>query len=362
MAELSLLNVSKTYPGGVKAVDGVSLEVADGQFAVLLGPSGCGKSTALRMIAGLEKIDGGEVRIGGRVVNNVPPQKRDTAFVFQSYALYPHMTVAGNMGFGLKMRGMRSSEIKERVRETGRVLGLDQHLQRYPSQLSGGQRQRVALGRAIVRNPSIFLLDEPLSNLDAQLRVEMRLELVKIQQRLESTFVFVTHDQVEAMTLADVIAVMREGRIQQTGAPGDLYRIPANQFVAGFIGSPRMNFFAGELRETDGRLQLQAESFTIPLQGKAISAASGTADRNVVLGVRPEHLAVSAGGPLDMTVEVVEPLGSQQFVYGSIGRGQPIVASVDPRSHPKPGDHVQLAILAEDVHLFDAASGNRIGD
>ena len=360
MAELHIRNVSKSFPGGVQAVDGVTLDVPDGQFAVLLGPSGCGKSTTLRLVAGLEALEGGEIRIGGRLVNNVPPQRRDTAFVFQSYALYPHMTVAGNMGFSLKMRGMRSAEIRARVVETGRILGLEPFLERYPAQLSGGQRQRVALGRAIVRNPAVFLLDEPLSNLDAQLRVDMRLELIKIQQRLGATFVFVTHDQVEAMTLANLICVMRDGKVQQTGPPEELYRKPANQFVAGFIGSPRMNFFYGRLARRDGQLRLQVDSVSIPVPGEGPS--TGATDRPVVLGIRPEHLQLAPAGPLELTVEVVEALGSQQFVYGSLGPGVTIVAAVDPRSKPKIGDHLRFSIPVDDVHFFDGATGARLPD
>ena len=245
MAELELRSVTKVFSGTRRVVDDVSIVIPDGAFAVLVGPSGCGKSTTLRAVAGLEKIDAGEILIGGRRVNDVSPQRRDVAFVFQNYALYPHMTVAENMGFGLRMRHVPSREIKERVAETGRDLGIEPLLSRYPMQLSGGERQRVALGRAIVRDPAVFLLDEPLSNLDAQLRSEMRLGLSRIQRRLGATFVFVTHDQVEAMTLADVLAVMREGVLQQVGTPDDVYARPANTFVASFIGSPRMNLLEG---------------------------------------------------------------------------------------------------------------------
>jgi multiple sugar transport system ATP-binding protein len=269
------------------------------------------------------------------------------------------MTVAGNMGFSLKMRGMRPTDIRERVAGTSRILGLEPYLDRYPAQLSGGQRQRVALGRAIVRNPAVFLLDEPLSNLDAQLRVDMRLELIKIQQRLGATFVFVTHDQVEAMTLANLICVMRDGKVQQTGPPEELYRKPANQFVAAFIGSPRMNFFMGRLAHGDGQLRLQVDGASIPLPTERPLAGAG--ERKVVLGIRPEHLQLAPAGVLEMTIEVVEALGSQQFVYGSLGPGVTIVAAVDPRSKPRVGDHLRFSIPPDDMHFFDAETGARLG-
>jgi multiple sugar transport system ATP-binding protein len=349
MAELGLREVTRVFRNGVRAVDGVSLEIADGSFAVLVGPSGCGKSTTLRMVAGLEPVDSGDVLIGGRRVNDVPPQRRDVAFVFQNYALYPHMTVAANLGFGLRMRRVSKAEIQRRVLETSRILGLEPLLGRYPAQLSGGERQRVALGRATVRDPSVFLLDEPLSNLDAQLRTEMRVELVKIQRRLEATFVFVTHDQVEAMTLADVLAVMRSGILQQVGPPEEVYARPANTFVAGFIGSPKMNFLEGEL--ADGVFSAGALRLPVP-------AADGVAGR-VFLGLRPEHMRVDPEGAIDLRVEVVEALGGQKFVYGSAD-GVDLGAGIDPRLHPREGERLRLSVGDDSMHLFDAATGDRL--
>jgi ABC-type sugar transport system ATPase subunit len=283
-------------------------------------------------------------------VNDVPPQRRDVAFVFQNYALYPHMTVAANMAFGLRMRRVARTRIRERVLETSRVLGLEELLDRYPAQLSGGERQRVALGRAIVRDPAVFLLDEPLSNLDAQLRGDMRLELVRIQRRLEATFVFVTHDQVEAMTLADVLAVMRRGVLQQLGPPEEIYARPANTFVAGFIGSPRMNFVEGEI---------VAGAFTAGALRVPLPFADGVGGR-VLCGLRPEHIRLDPAGPLELAVEVVEPLGAQTFVYGSAGPGVALVAGVDPALRPQPGERLRLSIAPEHLHLFDPQSGERL--
>jgi ABC-type sugar transport system ATPase subunit len=353
MADLGLREVTRVFRNGVRAVDGVSLDIADGRFAVLVGPSGCGKSTTLRMVAGLEPVDAGEVLIGGRRVNDVPPQRRDVAFVFQNYALYPHMTVAANLGFGLKMRRIPRSEIQKRVQETSRVLGLEHLLGRYPAQLSGGERQRVALGRATVRDPSVFLLDEPLSNLAAQLRSEMRVELVKIQRRLEATFLFVTHDQVEAMTLADVLAVMRSGVIQQVGPPEEVYARPANTFVAGFIGSPRMNLIAGVLADSDS-----GPVFSTGTLRLHVPTVDGLPE-SVVLGLRPEHMRVDPDGEIDLRVDVVESLGGQKFVYGSAD-GVDLGAGIDPRLHPREGERLRLSIAGEALHLFDATTGARL--
>jgi sn-glycerol 3-phosphate transport system ATP-binding protein len=303
------------------------------------------------MIAGLEKMDGGDVLIGGERVNGVSPQRRDIAFVFQNFALYPHMTVADNMGFGLRMRKVRSREIEQRVGETAAMLGLEQLLRRYPMQLSGGERQRVALGRAIVRDPSVFLLDEPLSNLDAQLRGEMRLGLARIQRRLQATFVFVTHDQVEAMTLADVLAVMRAGVLQQVAPPDEIYAAPANTFVAGFIGSPKMNLLEGT---ADGAV-LRVGTVELPL-GAAAPRAAGP----LTVGVRPEHARLDPDGPLELRVEVVESLGSQKFVYGTLGPDVALTIGVDPRMHPGEGDSLRLSLPAESLHFFDSESGQRL--
>jgi multiple sugar transport system ATP-binding protein len=354
MADLDLRSVTKAYRGDRNVVDDVSIHVPDGSFAVLVGPSGCGKSTTLRAIAGLEKIDRGDILIGGRRVNDVSPQRRDVAFVFQNYALYPHMTVGENMGFGLRMRRVPSREIKQRVAETGRSLGLEALLDRYPMQLSGGERQRVALGRAIVRDPSVFLLDEPLSNLDAQLRTEMRVGLSRIQRRLGATFVFVTHDQVEAMTLADVLAVMRDGVLQQVGPPEQIYARPRNAFVASFIGSPKMNLLEG--RVENGRFRPSAApGLTIALPH---AAAPGGAD--VVLGIRPEHVRLDPDGALELRVDVVEALGGQKFVYGLLDAELTFTISVDPSLHPREGELIRISPTPEHVHLFDAATRERL--
>jgi ABC-type sugar transport system ATPase subunit len=351
MSELELRSLTKSYPGGRKVVDDLSLSVPDGAFAVLVGPSGCGKSTTLRMIAGLEKLDGGEIVIGGRRVNGVSPQRRDVAFVFQNFALYPHMTVADNMGFGLRMRKVPSRQIAQRVGETALMLGLEPLMKRYPMQLSGGERQRVALGRAIVRDPSVFLLDEPLSNLDAQLRGEMRLGLARIQRRLQATFVFVTHDQVEAMTLADVLAVMRAGILQQVGPPDEVYAKPANTFVAGFIGSPSMNLLEGTVEGAS----LRVAALEIPLP-----AAPPRAAGRLILGIRPEHARLDPEGPLELRVEVIEALGAQKFVYGTLGPEVALTIGVDPRLHPREGEVLRLSLPPESVHFFDPESGLRV--
>jgi sn-glycerol 3-phosphate transport system ATP-binding protein len=359
MAAIELEGVNKSFVrGAAHAVRDLSLSIPDGQYAVLLGPSGCGKSTTLRMIAGLEEPDSGTIRIGDRVVNGVPPQRRDTAFVFQNYALYPHMTAAQNMGFPLRMRGVSQAEIRRQVDEVGRVLSMEHLLDRYPGQLSGGERQRVALGRAMVRQPAAFLLDEPLSNLDAQLRTEMRVELAQLQRRLAATFVFVTHDQVEAMTLADLIAVMNKGVLQQTGTPDEIYRRPANRFVAGFIGSPQMNFVEGMLQAGEGGSVLQTDGLSLP--AGRLQPQAETPDRRVVLGIRPEHIRLAAAGSPPMTVELVEHLGSQTFIFGQMPSGHHLTVAADPDRPPKVGDQVFLALDSQHMHFFHPESGERL--
>ena len=311
MAEVTVRNVVKRY-GTVQVMHGVSVDIEDGEFVVLVGPSGCGKSTLLRMIAGLETISDGQISIGGRVVNDVMPKDRDIAMVFQSYALYPHKTVAENMGFALKIKGAPKSEIEAKVDRAAEILDLGHLLDRYPKQLSGGQRQRVAMGRAIVRDPQVFLFDEPLSNLDAKLRVAMRVEIKELHQRLKTTIIYVTHDQIEAMTMADKIVVMNDGRVEQVGAPLDLYDQPANIFVAGFIGSPAMNFLKGKVDAADGRPVFLADGGAVlPLPDVAAEAG-----RPVVYGIRPEHIAIGEGG-MPARVSVLEPTGSETQIFAS---------------------------------------------
>ncbi len=345
MASVTYDHVTKRYTHDVAAVNSLSLQVHDTEFMVLVGPSGCGKSTALRMLAGLEEITEGEIKIGDRTVNDVPARERDIAMVFQSYALYPHMSVYDNMAFGLKMRGTPKPEIQAKVQSAARMLGLDQFLNRKPRQLSGGQRQRVALGRAIVRNPQVFLLDEPLSNLDAQLRVETRINLQKLHRDLGSTFIYVTHDQVEAMTMGDRIAVLRDGILQQVASPREIYDEPANMYVAGFIGSPQMNFIPVTVQGQTAK----ASGFELQLpQAPGISAG--------VLGIRPEDLSedVRDGAPeVEMKVDVLEVLGSDQYLYGSVG-GDDAIARVDPHLKVFVGDQVRLGINMRRLHLFDA--------
>ena len=343
MASISFEHVTKRYTSDVAAVNDLTLEIQDQEFMVLVGPSGCGKSTALRMLAGLEEVTEGSVRIGGDVVNDVPASDRDVAMVFQTYALYPHMTVYNNMSFGLKMRGHGREDIRDRVTEAAGLLGLSDYLQRKPRQLSGGQRQRVALGRAIVRHPRAFLLDEPLSNLDAQLRVETRVNLQKLHRDLGATFVYVTHDQVEAMTMGDRIAVMRDGVLQQVAAPRDLYNQPANMYVAAFVGSPRMNFFSARIQEGVAT----TSGFSLPLPGRVDSA-------EVVVGIRPESISLPGEGRQEVTmrVDVVEAVGSDQFLHGLIGTDQ-AVARVDPDFVVKAGQVVQLGVDLRRVHFFD---------
>ncbi len=353
MANVTIRNVTKRY-GAVQVMHGVSIDIADGEFVVLVGPSGCGKSTLLRMLAGLEEISGGDISIGGKVVNNVPPKERDIAMVFQSYALYPHKTVGENIGFPLKMARRPKAEIAEKVGKAAAILDLAHLLDRYPKQLSGGQRQRVAMGRAIVRDPKVFLFDEPLSNLDAKLRVTMRVEIKELHQRLGTTIVYVTHDQIEAMTMADKIVVMRDGRVEQIGAPLDLYDHPDNVFVAGFIGSPSMNFIHGRIAETASGNQFVAPGgLALPLPPTA--ARDGA---EVTYGIRPEHIAVAPGG-IPVTVVVTEPTGSETQIFARTG-DQLIDAIVKERVHAKPGETVGFLIDPANVHLFDRKSERRI--
>jgi multiple sugar transport system ATP-binding protein len=350
MAEVTVRNVRKRY-GAVQVMHGVSVDIEDGQFVVLVGPSGCGKSTLLRMIAGLEQISDGEISIGGRVVNEVMPKDRDIAMVFQNYALYPHKTVGENMGFALKIKGAPRAEVQEKVRKAAGILDLGHLLDRYPKQLSGGQRQRVAMGRAIVRDPAVFLFDEPLSNLDAKLRVAMRVEIKELHQRLKTTIVYVTHDQIEAMTMADKIVVMRDGRVEQIGAPLHLYDNPDNVFVAGFIGSPAMNFIKGRV-EAAG-IFLADGGARLPLPG--VAAEPG---RSVVYGIRPEHIDIGEGG-IPARVSVTEPTGSETQVFARIG-SDPIDAVVKDRLAVSPGEDVPLRIDPRRVHVFDGANGARL--
>ncbi|MBB3593295.1 multiple sugar transport system ATP-binding protein [Rhizobium sp. BK529] len=354
MASVEIQNVRKAY-GGFETIKGVSVEVPDGAFVVLVGPSGCGKSTLLRMIAGLEEITGGTIRIDGRVINDVEPKNRDIAMVFQNYALYPHMTIAENMSFSLRLAKASKEEIATRVADAARILGLGDYLQRYPKQLSGGQRQRVAMGRAIVRNPKVFLFDEPLSNLDAKLRVQMRAELKDIHARFKTTTVYVTHDQIEAMTMADRIVVMRDGIVEQIGSPLDLYDRPVNTFVASFIGSPSMNFLSVRIGE-DRKSVVTENGIRLPVESEAL-LASGAA---VSYGIRPEHLTIAPNGDgIPVVVTNIEPTGSETFVQGMVD-GQKISAQLRERLVIKTGELLNLTLAPANSHLFDAASGVRL--
>jgi multiple sugar transport system ATP-binding protein len=389
MSEITLEGVTKVFADGSEAVKDMNLEIGDGEFMILVGPSGCGKSTALRMIAGLEDISSGEVKIGGDVVNDRAPKERDIAMVFQNYALYPHMTVRENMGFALKLAGVDKAEIDKKVEEAAKTLDLEQHLDRRPANLSGGQRQRVAMGRAIVRDPQAFLMDEPLSNLDAKLRVQMRTEVAKLQSRLETTTVYVTHDQTEAMTLGDRVAVMRAGALQQVGSPAELYGEPVNLFVAGFIGSPAMNFMAAEL--SGGKVKLPIGEADLP------EGLGDGRDGKVVAGLRPESfedaemvgdLRDERGVVFEAEIDLVESLGSDLYAYFHVESGavesdqlaelveerleetgvpevregqEQIVARLDPASKIKRGDTAQLWADTSKLHLFDAESGERLG-
>jgi multiple sugar transport system ATP-binding protein len=345
MSSVTFDHVVKRYTSDLTVVKDFNVEIKDKEFMVLVGPSGCGKSTALRMLAGLEAISEGQIRIGDRVVNDVAAKDRDIAMVFQSYALYPHMSVYDNMAFPLQMQHMKKPDIDKRVKSASAILGLDNFLQRKPRALSGGQRQRVALGRAIVRNPQVFLLDEPLSNLDAKLRGQTRIELQKLHRDLETTFIYVTHDQVEAMTMGDRIAIMNAGILQQVGTPGEIYDHPANLFVAGFIGSPTMNFVPAT--QQNGVAQASGFKVTLP---KAVAATKGT------LGFRPEAVTdriVDEANSMQMKVDVVERLGSDQFLYGKVGSDS-VTARVDPRMKVDPGDTVKLGLDTRTLHFFDA--------
>ena len=350
MASVSIRNVIKRF-GETPVLHGVSIEIPDGSFTVLVGPSGCGKSTLLRMVAGLENISGGEVAIADKVVNQVPPKERDIAMVFQNYALYPHMTVKDNMAFSLALAKKDKAFIDERVDKAAAILGLKPLLGRFPRQLSGGQRQRVAMGRAIVRDPQVFLFDEPLSNLDAKLRVAMRSEIKELHQRLKTTSVYVTHDQIEAMTMADQIVVMHDGRVEQIGSPLGLYDRPANRFVAGFIGSPAMNFIDGT--QKDGVL-VTASGARLPLA----AAQAANDGRAMVYGIRPEHLDLADDG-FEAEVVVIEPTGSETQLFARLGE-QEIVAIFRERHEFAPGQKIRLKPRAPVAHLFDASSGQRI--
>jgi multiple sugar transport system ATP-binding protein len=388
MAEVVMEHLTKRYPDGFEAVKDMSLEVHDGEFVILVGPSGCGKSTALKMIAGLEDITEGELRIGDQVVNGLAPKERDIAMVFQNYALYPHMTVRENMAFPLKLAKVPEEEIDKKVTEAARILDLTEHLDRKPANLSGGQRQRVAMGRAIVRDPKAFLMDEPLSNLDAKLRVQMRTEVARIQSRLGTTMVYVTHDQTEAMTLGDRVAVMRSGVLQQVGAPSELYNRPTNIFVAGFIGSPAMNFMPGELR--DGTVQTPLGEIQLHEEARA---RAGTASGSVIVGIRPESFedvsmvsddARGRGVTFRAKIDLVESLGAEEYVYFEVegaqvqsdelselaadsgahevpssGEGQ-VVARLDPESSVKRGEETELWVDTTKLHFFDPEGGRNL--
>ncbi|MFW6032529.1 MAG: ABC transporter ATP-binding protein [Phycisphaeraceae bacterium] len=353
MAQVKLEQVWKIYEGDVEAVKGIDLAIHDAQFVVLVGPSGCGKSTTLRMIAGLEDITGGTISIDGRVVNDVAPKDRDIAMVFQNYALYPHMTVYKNMAFGLRLRRMPKKQIDARVREAAKILGIDQLLNRKPRALSGGQRQRVAVGRAIVRNPKVFLFDEPLSNLDAKLRVEMRAELKRLHQRLETTTIYVTHDQEEAMTLGDTVVVMSEGLIQQAASPLEVYHKPVNRFVAGFVGTPPMNFIDGQLVLRNGKTVFEGGGIELPLDDDKAELVGERLGRDIVLGLRPEGMTLRGeGAPVTVDAQVVEPLGSQMDIRGKTTDGLDIVARVDAEPLDA-GETVKLHVDQRKLHLFE---------
>ena len=353
MASVTISDVKKAF-GSTHVIHGVDVDINDGEFVVLVGPSGCGKSTLLRMIAGLENITAGEIRIGDRVVNTLPPKERDIAMVFQNYALYPHMTVGANMGFSLRLRGAPKSEIDSRVQQAAAILGLMPYLERFPRQLSGGQRQRVAMGRAIVRDPQVFLFDEPLSNLDAKLRVAMRTEIKELHQRLKTTTVYVTHDQIEAMTMADKIVVMHDGIVEQIGTPLDLYDHPANVFVAGFIGSPSMNFLKGNIQLNGKAGFAGPNGVQLPL----MTAPTGSNGRPAVYGIRPENFTIADDG-VESEIIVVEPTGSETQVFAKLG-GQEIVAVFRERHQFRPGDIVRLKPDPQLAHLFDDSTGQRL--
>ncbi|GAB0115463.1 ABC transporter ATP-binding protein [Acidisoma sp. C75] len=370
MAQVSIRSLKKTYDGSDQlAVKGINLEIQDGEFVVLVGPSGCGKSTTLRMIAGLEDISGGEIDIGGRVVNDVPPRDRDIAMVFQNYALYPHMSVYDNMAFGLKLRKFPKEDIKRRVEEAARILHLTPLLQRKPRALSGGQRQRVAMGRAIVRNPKVFLFDEPLSNLDAKLRVQMRTEIKKVHNTVKTTTVYVTHDQVEAMTLADRVVVMNQGIIEQVGPPQELYHNPETRFVAGFIGSPGMNFIPVKLVQQGDGLAVQLQNgMTLAVPADRRARYAPYAGRDMLFGIRPEHMPANTGDnrpgfvAIDVDVDITEPMGMETVIYFFIAGSRrdekdvteaPLCARIDPQVPVGSGTRLSLAVDMNQMHLID---------
>lgn len=364
MAELKLDNIYKIYDNKVTAVENFNLHIQDKEFIVFVGPSGCGKSTTLRMIAGLEEISKGDFYIDEKRVNDVPPKDRDIAMVFQNYALYPHMSVYDNMAFGLKLRKFPKDEIDRRVQEAAKILGLEPYLDRKPKALSGGQRQRVALGRAIVRDAKVFLMDEPLSNLDAKLRVQMRAEIAKLHQRLQTTTIYVTHDQTEAMTMATRLVVMKDGIIQQVGAPKEVYEKPENVFVGGFIGSPAMNFFNGKLE--DGKFVTGQIKIAVPEGKMKVLREQGYVGKNITLGIRPEDIHdeplfidASQGSKINARIDVSELTGAETMIYSSID-GQDFVARVDSRTDIKPGQNLELAFDMNKAHFFDATTESRI--
>lgn len=353
MPKIELINLQKSY-GAVSVIDGLDLTMEDGEFTVLVGPSGCGKSTTLRMIAGLESITGGEIRIDGRVVNQLEPKERDLAMVFQDYALYPHMNVAKNMSFALRLARYKKSEISSRVNDVAEMLGLTEYLDRKPAELSGGQRQRVAMGRALVRDASTFLFDEPLSNLDAKLRAQMRAELALMSQRIQKNMIYVTHDQVEAMTLGDRIVVMKSGKIMQVGSPEELYRSPANLFVAGFIGSPTMNMLDAELSEKDGQLFVTGNGFSLSLPAKRKAALSDYTGRSITVGLRPSSFYLGDGkGALELPIILSEYIGAQSVLMSELG-GQRITIEVSTEAPIPTGAPMNFIIEKEGIHLFDS--------
>ena len=370
MSTVSLQNIVKTYDGNVTAVSDFNLEIADKEFIVLVGPSGCGKSTTLRMVAGLEEISKGELYIDNKLVNDVEPKDRDIAMVFQSYALYPHMTVRENMAFPLKLRKMDKAEIERRVNQAAEALDITQYLDRKPKALSGGQRQRVAIGRAIVREPKVLLMDEPLSNLDAKLRNQMRTEIIKLRQRIDTTFIYVTHDQTEAMTLGDRIVIMKDGVVQQIGTPQEVFETPANLFVAGFIGTPQMNFFDAKLEKTNVGYQIQCMGATIPVDSNMAQklSAKGQDSAEVRVGVRPEHITVQAGteNAIQCIIEVSELMGSELYLHGTVGEGekkQSVVMRIQTTELPVQfragvpyGTRKSFTFRNQFIHLFDLST------
>jgi len=366
MAQLSLRHVNKTYPGGVDAVHDVTLEVESREFLVIVGPSGCGKSTLLRMIAGLEEATAGEIWIGNKLVNLLPPKDRDIAMVFQNYALYPHMTVFDNMAFGLKLRGYHHREIASRVRDSAQILGIEHLLKRKPKELSGGERQRVAVGRAIVRRPVVFLFDEPLSNLDAKMRVQMRTEIRKLHLRLQTTMIYVTHDQTEAMTMGDRIVVLNQGVVQQVDDPVTIYEHPTNRFVAGFIGSPQMNFLQGAIQKLNGQLYFNEGAFKLRVVDDMADRLMPYVGKQMVFGIRPEDLydkLFVAEAPLESTVtatvEVVEPMGSEVYLHLKAGR-HALIARVNPQARPEINQDLDVVFDMGKVHFFDQESEQAI--